>query len=188
MISINNLVERNINTIHEIEKARKNGTKIKRVRSPTPKKIVQSHVCKKFKGDPNKFFSKNPPNSILKVFNIPIDNSGLRSVRSIGKFSERIFNKTTTDKRLTDNAVNQQNKPDKFKNNNNKLHEFNLDSNDSKKNQKEKELNNIISNINLEESMNSLEKDSHIFRESGLLQDITSLNSYIQSPEQNTNQ
>ncbi len=107
----------------------------------------------------------------------------MKSVKSITKFSEKFFYKSnnetrsgviTTDKdkiELTNN------------NNKNKLHEFNLNSNSTQKNKKEKELENIISNINLQESMTSLQTDSSKFRESELLNDIPSLNSYIQSPE-----
>lgn len=122
----------------------------------------------------------------MKVYNIPVDNSALKSVKSIGKFSDKLFNKSNNDKRFGLTTTDQD-KTEKTHHNHhkNKLHEFNLNSNPSQKNQKEKELKNIISSINLEESTNSLERDSNIFRESELLNDITSLNSYVESPQKN---
>ena len=107
----------------------------------------------------------------------------MKSVKSIGKLSEKLSNKTINDKRIGLTTIDQD-VTDKRNHNKNKLHEFNLNSNPTQKNQKERELKNIISNINLEDSTNSLERDS-ILRESELPNDITSLYSYVQSPEKN---
>jgi transcriptional regulator NrdR family protein len=109
----------------------------------------------------------------------------MKSIKSIGNFSERIYNKTNNYKKLSGLTTIDQDKTNKNNFEKNKLHEFNLNSNASKKKLKEKELKNIISNINLEDSMNSLERESNILIESELLNDLTSLNSYVQSPEKN---
>jgi len=49
-----------------------------------------------------------------------------------------------------------------------KLNEFNINSEPSKKGEKEKALKNIISNINLEESVNAIEKASNFSGEENL--------------------
>ncbi len=189
-----------MNTIHEIEEARKKGLKIKRVRSPTPKKQIHSHVCKKFKGDPNKFFSKNLPNSLLKTFNIALQNSAFKSVKSTGNFwgnmsnkeynSKKLIKSSTTDQLEKSNknkSINNNNykKNNNSKNNKKTLNEFNLDSNNSKKNEKEKALKNIINNVNLKESMINLEKESNIMRDTEDFDDEleNSLHSYVETPE-----
>lgn len=149
------LVERNLNTIHEIQKARKSASKRKKMRSPTPKKAVHSHVCRKFTGDPSKFFSTNPPNSILKAFNL-VQNPLSSIKKSNNKITDKNLNNIYDRINTFYNSASKgdQNKSQNFTNTKKyaqDLHEFNVNSDPSNKNEKEKVLNNIISNINLEE-------------------------------------
>lgn len=141
-------MKRNFNTIHEIEERKKIGKGMYPSKSPTPKKNIKQHICKKFKGNPVKFFSNKPPKNLLKKLDIDNNNNN-----NTIKNSER-FNKYKNSVSRIDTGLK------KYKNENNKntrkkLNEFVVNSEPSRKKEKEKALRNIISNINLEESMNA---------------------------------
>lgn len=181
-------MDRNLNTIHAIAEARKKGSKIKKARSPTPRKIVENVICKKFKGDPNKFYSKNPPNSLLKISDIPIVSSSLKMSNSVGRFSERISNKNYNfKKKLSSQTTNQSlsNNRTIKRDKNKKPNEFNLESCISKKNKNyENKDNNYISNINFKESLNDIEKEPTQFKETENFNEIRSHNSLIKSSKE----
>ena len=143
-------VERNKNTIHEIELSRKNGKKLKKIRSITPKKTVNSHLCEKFKGDPTKFFTNNPPNSLLKSFNIEKIANALKGSLSTGKLTNNFNLGALSNGVVNYSTINQEYKNIKNINSESELVDFNINSCPSRNVDKEKELKNMISNVNLE--------------------------------------
>jgi len=156
-----------LNTISEIVERRKSGQKIRPTKSPTQRKSPKQHICHKFKGNPVRFFSSKPSTVLLKNLNIAQDilqsqenkdkfNTSSKYKNSTSKIDTGLssFRKLNSEKniKINENLVNSIDDNNKGKD---KLKEFNINSEISKKGEKEKALNNIISNLNLEESLNA---------------------------------
>ena len=138
------LVERNLNTIQEIEEARKNGTKIQKNKSQTPKKIINSHICDKFKEDPKKFYTNYLSNSNIKTKNSEKNNNNLKESFSTGKLNDEYSVKYSSTKlQKIDHENKLINNTETNGQNDYKLNTYSFNTN------KEKDLNNIISNLNL---------------------------------------
>jgi len=151
------------------------------MRSPTPLKL-NSNAGNLIK----KFFSKIPTNSFTKIFNIPIVNSALKSSKSNGNLSEKIINKLNDKKKFSKLATIDKDTTYKKKNTFNNLQEFNLNSNSKKITEKEKFLKNIISNLNLDRAMKSLENESKNLNED-VLNEKDSLEKNIVNAEKKKN-
>lgn len=162
----------------------KKGKISKKIRSPTPKKIVHSHICKKFICDPNKFFTIKPPKNLIKIFNLNKSASSTeKNTKSSNKISDKSFNILLNGiKKYQGLVTNYENLNNKStinnKQNKNLYKEFTLNSEPSTHREKEKALKNIISNINLEESLNPIEKESNNIKQTESSNDVQSLMTY----------
>ena len=124
-------------------------------------------------GNPVKFFSNKPSKGLLKNLNINNVNSEMKASKSSEKFnlSSKYRNSVSKiDTGLSNLKRLNSEKDINLKENNSKkkLNEFNINSEPSVKGEKEKALKNIISNINLEESINAIEKPSNFSGEEDL--------------------
>lgn len=133
--------------------------KIKRLRSITPKKKIQSQAQIKNKDDSKTNFSKNLPNSFIKSFKNLINDYAVSPLNLIEKITGKAKGNVDLLKLVNVSATGGQNLSNANKINNKGINDFSLNSN-TKKSEKEKEFKSIISNINLKELQNSLENDS----------------------------
>jgi succinate dehydrogenase/fumarate reductase-like Fe-S protein len=128
---------------------------MKRIRSQTPKKKIDTNDHIKNKENQNKYFSKDVPNSLIKSFK-NIKGSTLSPLNLTEKLIGKTIENVKQENRINTAETIYQNLS---KHNNNKGIK-DLTVNTSKWSDKEKEFKNIISNINLKELQKSLEKHS----------------------------